>query len=94
MIFGRSDRRYCSSTCRSAGRYRRLKERPEPPSSPHDDHFDDEPPGPGSWEWSDAYGWVEVEPPAVNYDVRTGIVVTEAGETREAVRDGWHGPAN
>ena len=24
---------------------------------------DDEPPGPGTWEWSQAYGWVEVASP-------------------------------
>lgn len=63
-------------------------------SSPSEElGMSDEPPGPGTWEWSQAYGWVEVER-EVSYDVRTGIVVTEAGETREPVRDGWHGPAD
>ena len=66
---------------------------PKPPSPPPDEP-DDEPPGPGTWEFSPAYGWVEVEPPAVSYDVTSGLSVTEAGETREALRDGWYGPAD
>lgn len=73
----------------------RLKEIGERRHAAHrDGYFDSEPPGPGEWEWSQAYGWVPREPPSTSYDIRTGIVVTEAGESRESVQDGWYGPAD
>jgi len=72
----RSTARYCSDRCRQRAHRRGPAQEvlvaapsthestPEERAPTWEERFGEEPPGPGRWERSDAFGWVEAEAPA------------------------------